>query len=180
MSQLDTREFRRTIGLFATGVTVITAQVGGVAHGMTANSVTSVSLDPLLLLVCIDRRARMCNIINEAGRFAVNILNERQEAISRHFAGRPNDQLDIRFADLAGAPTLPGALAAIACTVDRELDGGDHIIVIGKVDAFVRIDGAEAPLLYFAGRYRQISPEPTDDPTKPYMDFFYHNLIPFE
>jgi flavin reductase (DIM6/NTAB) family NADH-FMN oxidoreductase RutF len=180
MSQPDTREFRGAIGLFATGVTVITAQAGGVAHGMTANSVTSVSLDPLLLLVCIDRRARMCNIIHEAGRFAVNILGERQEAISRHFAGRPNDQLNVTFADLAGVPTLPGALAAIACTVERELDGGDHIIVIGKVDAFIRTNDVEPPLLYFAGRYRQVSPEPTDDSTKPYMDFFYHNLIPFE
>src|SRR3954469_5311693 len=85
--QIDPREFRRVIGLFATGVTVITTRIGDDLHGMTANAFTSLSLDPLLVLVCVDRRARMHPIIQQAGRFAVNILHEGQEAVSRNFAG---------------------------------------------------------------------------------------------
>ena len=177
---LDTREFRRTMGLFATGVTVITTRIGDTVHGMTANSLTSVSLDPLLILVCIDRRARMGDIINEAGRFAINILSEDQELISRHFAGRPDDTLPVIFTELDGVPILSGTLASMVCTIDRVLDGGDHIIVIGQVDSFTRPVSSELPLLYFAGRYRGVRSENQPDPIAPYVDFFYHNLIPFE
>ncbi|MFQ3662836.1 MAG: flavin reductase family protein, partial [Chloroflexaceae bacterium] len=98
---VDQREYRTTMGLFATGVTVITARAGEETRGMTANAVTSVSLDPLLLLVCVDRRARMARVIVEAERFAVNILRADQEALSRHFAGRPDAALEPRFAELA-------------------------------------------------------------------------------
>ena len=87
LASLDTRAFRQTMGLFATGVTVITARMNGSVHGMTANAVTSVSLDPLLVLAAINRRASMSNIIQQAGEFAINILSERQEEVSRHFAG---------------------------------------------------------------------------------------------
>ena len=86
-ASLDTRVFRRTMGLFASGVTVITARVNGSVRGITANSVTSVSLEPLLMQVAINRRAIMCNIIQQAGEFAINILSERQEDLSSHFAG---------------------------------------------------------------------------------------------
>jgi flavin reductase (DIM6/NTAB) family NADH-FMN oxidoreductase RutF len=154
---IDIREYRRTIGLFATGVTVITAGVGEQIHGMTANSLTSVSLDPLLLLVCVDRRARMCAVIHEAGRFAVNILAAEQEPLSRHFAGRAVEGLDIAFDDLNGVPVLSGALATLSCTVSEILEGGDHIIVMGAVEAFERRAEPPPPLLYYSGGYHRIA-----------------------
>lgn len=179
MTIVDPREFRRTVGLFATGVTVITAQAGGDVHGMTANSITSVSLDPLLMLVCVDRRANMYTIITEAGRFAINILGEHQEAVSRHFAGRPGDQ-PIAFAQLDGVPILYGTLATIACTTDQVLDGGDHIIVIGRVDAISQAAQVRPPLLYFGGRYHHLAGDVTDAGADAEGDFFYQNVIPFE
>ena len=88
MPEIDPRAYRDTIGLFATGVTVVTARLGDTVHGMTANAVSSVSLDPTLLLVCVDRRARMHDLLQQAGAFVVNILAEDQEALSGHFTGR--------------------------------------------------------------------------------------------
>lgn len=154
---IDQRDYRTTIGLFATGVTVITARAGDDTRGMTANAVTSVSLDPLLLLVCIDRRARMAGAVVEAGRFAVNILRADQEPISRHFAGSPQPDVAPAMVDLAGAPVLAESMAALVCAVERVLDGGDHLIVIGRVEALRRDDEAAEPLLYFRGRYRGLA-----------------------
>jgi flavin reductase (DIM6/NTAB) family NADH-FMN oxidoreductase RutF len=155
--ELDTLAFRRTIGLFATGVTVITTCVGDVIHGMTANAVSSVSLDPLLLLVCIDRRARMCGLVQQAGGFAVNVLSDRQADLSRHFAGSkggPEPPTLVFERDPAGgAPYIHGCLAAIRCRVESVLDGGDHIVVLGRVVHF-QPGPAREPLLFFGGRYR--------------------------
>ncbi len=150
---IEQRAYRNTMGLFATGVTVITVDAGDTIHGMTANSLTSVSLDPLLLLVCVDRRARMANIIVEAGRFGVSILRADQEPISRHFAGRPDPELALSFTHLAGAPVLASSMAALACRVERVLDGGDHLIVLGQVEALHSDPDPVSPLLYFKGQY---------------------------
>ncbi len=154
---IDPREYRATMGLFATGVTVITASDGAQIRGMTANSLTSVSLDPLLLLVCVDRKARMAPVISAAPRFAVNILRAEQEAIARHFAGRPQANLTVSFTELAGAPVLADTLATLVCVRDRILDGGDHLIVLGQVIALRRSSETGDPLLYFAGSYRQLA-----------------------
>ncbi len=154
--EIDPRAFRRTMGLFATGVTVITARVGDTIHGMTANAVTSVSLDPLLVLFCVDNRARMSHVIDEAGRFAINILSEEQQALSGHFAGRAAADLTVTFAETDGVPTLPGNLATLVCTVDRTYDGGDHRVVFGRVDALAGAADDARPLLYYAGGYRQL------------------------
>lgn len=154
---VDQREYRTTMGLFATGVTVITARAGAETRGMTANSVTSVSLEPLLLLVCVDRRARMAPLIIEAQRFAVNILRADQEALSRHFAGRPDAALEPRFNDLAGTPVLEDSMAALVCAIERVLDGGDHLIVIGRVEALRRADERAAPLIYYRGAYCRLA-----------------------
>jgi flavin reductase (DIM6/NTAB) family NADH-FMN oxidoreductase RutF len=153
---IDTRDFRRTMGLFATGVTVITVRVDDIIHGMTANAVTSVSLDPLLVLFCVDNRARMAQIITEAGRFAINILSQRQEQLSGHFSGRPVEDLEISFVDVDGVPTLCDNLATLICTVDRIYDGGDHRVIFGRIDALTRGENDLAPLLYYAGSYRQL------------------------
>lgn len=155
---IDPRAYRNTMGLFATGVTVITVDADATVHGMTANSLTSVSLDPLLLLVCIDRRARMANIIVEAGWFGVSILRADQEPLSRHFAGRPNPELAVPYARLAGAPVLAESMGALACRVERILDGGDHLIVIGAVAELrsAATDDSGDPLVYFKGEYRRL------------------------
>jgi flavin reductase (DIM6/NTAB) family NADH-FMN oxidoreductase RutF len=176
---IDRLEYRRAIGAFATGVTVITTRRGEEIHGMTANSLTSVSLDPLLLLICVDRRARMAGLLMEGARFAVNMLSDRQEAISRHFAGRPQPDIQISFADLDGVPAIPETLSTLACTVEQVHDGGDHTIVVGRVDALTRAPIDLPPLLYFAGRYRQLAPDMHPAAPGAEEDFFYHNIISF-
>lgn len=167
--QIDPREFRRVIGLFGTGVTVITTRIGDDVHGMTANAFTSLSLDPLLVLVCVDRRARMHPLIQQAGRFAVNILHEGQEAISRNFAGQPEGSIadTLRFSTDDGAPLILGCLASVRCDVHEVLDGGDHAIVIGRVTEMIRGDVGAHPLIYFAGTYRRLLVEPERGHTAP-------------
>jgi flavin reductase (DIM6/NTAB) family NADH-FMN oxidoreductase RutF len=155
---IDERAYRSTIGLFATGVTVVSAEAGGEIHGMTANSVTSVSLDPLLLLVCVDRKARMAGAITEAGRFGVSILRDSEEAISRHFAGQPGPEVRPTFAALGTSQRLESCMAAVACVTERVLDGGDHLIVLARVEALWAAEAPGDPLLYFGGRYRRIAP----------------------
>ncbi len=153
---LDTRLFRGTMGLLATGVTVIMTRLNGSVHGMTANSVTSVSLEPLLMQVAIDRRASMCNTIQRAGEFVINILNERQEELSRYFGGAkigpPPASLRFESDPDDGAPYILDALATLHCRVERVFDAGDHVIVLGRVVHFH--DGPPAsPLVYFGDRY---------------------------
>lgn len=163
---VDSRQFRQALGCFASGVTVVTAldAAAGQAVGMTASAFTSLSLDPPLVLVCVQKAGQTWNTLDAAGRFAVNILAEDQAAVSNRFAGRAKDDSD-RFADLdtrpaphSGAPWLVGAIARIDCAVHAVHDGGDHSIFVGEVLA---IDVAAdrdplLPLLYFAGRYRAI------------------------
>lgn len=163
---VDPRSYRDTMGMFATGVTVLTARAGAVTRGMTANSVTSVSLDPLLLLVCVDRRAGMAAVIGEAERFAVNILRADQQDVSQHFAGRPGPGPEPALAELAGAPVLADSMATVVCAVERVLDGGDHLIVLGRVEALRQAERPGEPLLYYRGRYRQIAAEPAVAPLR--------------
>jgi flavin reductase (DIM6/NTAB) family NADH-FMN oxidoreductase RutF len=178
MTTIDPREFRNTIGLFATGVTVVTAEADGDIHGMTANSVTSVSLDPPLVLVCVDRRAHMCGVITRAGRFAINILGAHQEAVSQHFAGQPGN-MPIPFSRLDGVPALHGTLATLVCTVHEVLEGGDHIIVLGRVDATARAPQMRPPLLYYAGRYERLEEDqPGAAPSN--GSCFQQKIIPFD
>lgn len=156
--QIDPREFRRVAGLFATGITVITTRTGDDIHGMTANAFTTLSLNPLLVIVCVDRRARMHPIIQASGAFAVNFLHEGQEAISRNFAGQPQEQIEdiLHFSEEGGAPVILGCLASLRCAVHQVLDGGDHAIVIGRVTHLIKGDVGAHPLIYFAGGYRRL------------------------
>lgn len=156
----DPRHYRRVIGLFATGVTVIVTQVGDECHGMTANAVTSLSLDPLLLIVCVDKRARMAKLLEPGEAFTVNILREDQETLSRYFAGGARQGMprpDFDFAAWHGAPRLADCLAALACRVDRVLEGGDHWVVIGRVVDMHEGGPPLRPLLFFGGAYGQLS-----------------------
>jgi len=154
-------EFRKAMGSFATGVTVITVDYEGEVHGMTANAFASVSLDPMLVLVCVDHKARTHTHLHARKRFGVNVLAENQRAVSEYYAD-PNP--DHRYAEREakarfdrtqhGTPVLHGALAYLECRLHTAQDAGDHTIFIAEVeDVVVR---AGDPLLYFRSEYRKI------------------------
>ena len=154
-------EFRKAMASFATGVTVITVDHEGEVHGMTANAFASVSLDPMLVLVCVDHKARTHTHLHARKRFGVNVLAENQRAVSEYYAD-PNP--DHRYAEREakarfdrtqhGTPVLHGALAYLECRLHTAQDAGDHTIFIAEVeDVVVR---AGDPLLYFRSEYRKI------------------------
>ena len=164
--QVEQRAYRDTIGLFASGVTIITTRLGEVIHGMTANAVSSVSLDPTLLLVCVDRRAHLHDLIQQASNFAVNILAADQAALADHFAGRIRGETtppSLRFRygnddnDDGGVPTIEGCLTALRCTVEANYPGGDHTILVGRVTELRAGDPAAQPLIWFGGSYRRLT-----------------------
>ena len=154
----DSDSFRNVLGHFATGVTVVTAMDGDEPVGMAANSFTSVSLDPPLVLFCAAKSSTTWPRIQGAKRFAANILDEHQEDISRLFAARGVD----RFAQIAwrpgagGSPVLDRVHAYVDCETEAEYEAGDHIIVVGRVlELGLRADAG--PLLFYRGTYRRMS-----------------------
>ena len=154
-------EFRKAMGRFATGVTVVTTGVDGEVHGMTANAVTSVSLEPMMILLCADKSADSHDILSRAGVFALNILSEDQQEISNRFADKDGtdahglDGVPYRIGE-TGAPILEGTLAYVDCRTVSEQDAGDHTIFIGEVvDAGFEDDGS--PLLFFGGQYGRMA-----------------------
>ena len=156
---LDAASFRRVMGLFATGVGLVTAQAGTRMHGMTANAITSVSLDPLLVLVCVGKQARLVPLLRETGCFALNFLTREQELVARHFAGQAYDGAppEIHFEPWQGGPRLQGSLATVGCRVEQIVDAGDHWVVIGRVVALAEGASEAEPLLYYRGRYRRLA-----------------------
>lgn len=147
------------MGRFATGVTVVTARVGETLHGMTASAVASLSLDPPLVLVAVDKKAAMHSALSASGWFALNILSEEQESLSRRFAAPgPKEFSDLSLADsLRGAPVLAGTLGHVECRLAEILPGGDHDIFIGEIVAGSHSEGR--PLLYYAGKYAMLAAE---------------------
>ena len=157
-SQLAPEVFRRACALWATGIAVVTVMDGeGLPHGMTANSFTSVSLDPPLVLVCIDRRAALLPHLQCSRSVAINILGEEQEELSSRFARKSED----RFENLDwkpgpfGAPILAGTLAVLEGKITEFIEAGDHRIIIAEVSRAEGRDGR--PLLYFASGYQALS-----------------------
>ena len=147
-------EFRQLLGRFATGVTVVTALDGaGRPHGMTANSLSSISLEPPLVLVSIEKIAVLHPVITAASHFVVNILADQQEALSRRFARKEDDRFDgIGYTLTADkVPVLDGVLAHIECERWAMHEAGDHTIVIGRVTGGAVREGR--PLGYFRGGY---------------------------
>jgi flavin reductase (DIM6/NTAB) family NADH-FMN oxidoreductase RutF len=150
--------FRRVMGSFPTGIAVLTAErEAGQVHGMTANSLTSVSLDPLLILVCVDQNAHLLAYLKAQRRFGVNILRDTQQKISEHFARPPQDpveeeRLGVRFRWTAtGIPLLEDALAHLACNIVAQYMSGDHTIFIGEVES-LELKAGE-PLVHYRGKY---------------------------
>jgi flavin reductase (DIM6/NTAB) family NADH-FMN oxidoreductase RutF len=152
-------DFRRVLGHFASGVTVITTwDADGRPTGFTANAFTSVSLEPPLILVCVDRCANSYPALRGSGRFAVNILSVEQEAVSRRFASTEPDKFETvsyRPGPL-GLPLLAEALAYLECRTVHTYPGGDHTIFVGEVETASAREGE--PLLYFRGRYGRLAP----------------------
>lgn len=171
----DPLALRQAFGTFVTGVTVVT--VGGLTpHGMTANSFTAVSLDPPLVLVCVDRTAIMHGRLAETGSFAVSVLAADQEKVARYFADRRRpmggaqfDAVTWRPGRCTGAPLISGALAHFECALWRSYDGGDHTIVLGGLlSAERRSEEAalreETALLFVSGQFRRVTQVRGDRP----------------
>jgi flavin reductase (DIM6/NTAB) family NADH-FMN oxidoreductase RutF len=161
---LSAAEFREAMGCFATGVTIVTVDLDGEVHGMTANAFASVSVDPLLLLVCVDRNARTHAHLHAKKRFGINILAEHQRRISKYYAlpeythERAEEEAGARFDRTGhGTPVLRGALAYLECKLRSTQEAGDHTIFIAEVEEVVVRQGE--PLLFFRGKYRKIGEE---------------------
>ena len=153
----DSRKQRKIMGHFATGVTVVTTGGEAGSHGLTANAVASLSLEPPLVLVAVDKRAATLDFLTKNRCFAVNILRREQEHLSRHFAAPgPKDFSSLSLTTATtGAPILADCLAFLDCRVREILPGGDHEIFVGEIVAG-EYQGGD-PLLYFAGRYRRLA-----------------------
>jgi flavin reductase (DIM6/NTAB) family NADH-FMN oxidoreductase RutF len=155
----DVEAFRGAMAQLASGVSVVTMQVGGEDHGFTATSVTSLSLAPMLVLVCVMRDQRCHALIERAGHFAVNVLESSQTDLGMRFA---DPLVNDRFAGVAvsrgrtGAPLLPGTLAWLDCVIRHVLPGGDHSIVVGEVLGAASRDGT--PLVYYCRQWGTFRP----------------------
>ena len=157
MEKVDIAHFCRTCARFPTGVTILTVLDGQSApHGMTASSFTSVSLDPPLVLVCVDHRATVIEHLRSCEYFAINILSEEQHTLSERFARRGEDRFDgvAWNPGYQGLPLIPGALASFECAVHRMVDAGDHAILIGEVLNAEPCEGR--PLVYFGSGYHKL------------------------
>lgn len=159
---LSAAEFRNAMSSFATGVTIITVENGGKVHGMTANAFASVSLDPLLVLVCVDNRTLTHDLLHEKQRFGINVLAADQQRISHYYSDPARSYADAEekagahFDRTAhGTPTLHGALAYLECRLHSAQEAGDHTIFVAQVEQAVVRQGA--PLLFFRGSYCQVS-----------------------
>ena len=152
----DPAAFRSVMGRFATGVTVVTAVGPDGPVGMTANAVTSLSLDPLLLLVCFDRDARTLPIVEQTRRFGVNVLADDGAELAERFASKHEGKFDEVLHEVDdGVPVLGGAIAWVACDLAELLPGGDHVIGIGAVTAASEREGE--PLLWYRGGYGRLA-----------------------
>jgi len=158
MTAVDAPLFRQLLGRFATGVTVLTARdAAGQPVGMTASSVAAVSLEPPLLLVSVDRKSVMHDVLGQASRFVVNVLAADQEALSRRFAGVEERRFDgVGFRESRqGLPILEGVLAHIECVRQTAVPAGDHTVYLGLVTGGAVAD--RRPLLYYRGGYANLA-----------------------
>lgn len=160
MSEPTDLEYRRTVSWFLTGVSVMTSLTAeGLPHGMTANAVTSVSLEPLLVLVCVGRDTGMADVVQQGRVFALSILAADQRPLSEHFSsddrGLGLEEFDgiATHAGVTGAPLLDGAVAWLDCEVHDVLPGGDHVLVLGRVVHTAIAEGADDALIYTPDGY---------------------------
>ncbi|MBO0856844.1 MAG: flavin reductase family protein [Nocardia sp.] len=167
--EIDGRRFRNVLGQFCTGITVITTfgepdgDAPAAPIGFACQSFAALSLDPPLVLFCPSKGSRSWAAIERNGRFCANILAEEQQPVCARFGSREADKfagIDWHTSEL-GLPVLDGALATIQCTVDSVVDGGDHYMVIGRVQDLSESTDADRPLLFYRGQYTAIEPDKT-------------------
>ena len=153
------KAYRDAIGLFATGVTVLIIEHAGEIRCMTANAVSSVSLEPVQLLVCPSKQASFSELLDNDAMFTVNVLGIHQERLSNYFAGAKDEysnreqHYDYLFSESITVPRLKDCIASFACKISQKFDGGDHWIVVGEVLELYKTDNVSEPLLYFGGKY---------------------------
>ena len=158
----DPRTFRTVLGQFCTGITIVTTVDEDTPVGFACQSFAALSLDPPLVLFCPSKNSRSWAAIERSGRFAVNVLGEDQQDTCARFGSREPD----KFAGVGwspsplGSPILDGSLAHVDCTTETVHDGGDHVIVVGRVHSLGEING-ERPLLFYRGQYTGIEPDKT-------------------
>ncbi len=154
MEVVTPESFKLALRRFASGVTIVTVRSGELTHGMTASSFASASLEPPLIVVCLDKTSQTLQLLRDAGAFAVNVLADGQEELARTFSSRGPKPLEgySSAASPCGAPLLDGALAWLDCLTHAIVEAGDHDIVLGRVQAAEL--GAGAPLIYYDGDYR--------------------------
>ncbi len=163
--QITPNVFRQVMGSFATGVTVVTTVTPDGVYGMTANAVSSVSLEPMMVLVCVDRKASTHGFIQRSRVFAINILAEDQKDLSVMFASK-EDLPERAFASIpyttavTGSPIIPGCLAYLDCQVVGEYPGGDHTIFLAQVKWGEVLNEKSPPLIFFRSRYARLQQEP--------------------
>jgi flavin reductase (DIM6/NTAB) family NADH-FMN oxidoreductase RutF len=154
----NARDFRDAVGAFATGINVITTRNEENGYGLTANAFSSVSLDPPLVLICVGTTSQGCQVIQDIGAFAVNVLSAEQEPLSRYFASKDRPRGRDAFRDvphseaITGCPLLHGAVAQLDCRLHAAHEAGDHMIFIGAVVA-LNIDPEAKPLVFHGGAY---------------------------
>jgi flavin reductase (DIM6/NTAB) family NADH-FMN oxidoreductase RutF len=155
---IDQTTFRRVLGHFATGITIVTGLTADKTPvGLTVNAFTSLSLSPPLVLFCLDKRTASIDAFNKGNGFALNMLNEDQQELSIIFSTKVEDRfskVDHVFWD-TGVPILNGCIANLECVIDSVHEGGDHLIIVGQVKRLHQSDSG-SPLLYFNGNYAQI------------------------
>jgi flavin reductase (DIM6/NTAB) family NADH-FMN oxidoreductase RutF len=156
-AKLEPHVFRRTMGAFATGVTVITVDAGGATHAMTANAFMSGSLEPPLCVVSIAKRAHTHAMLRQAGRFGVNILGADQQDLALFFAGKKSLDVDARFQRIDDTPLLQDCAARIAARVSAECDCGDHTLFVGAIHHLDAND--RPPLVYHRGAFGALAPK---------------------
>jgi flavin reductase (DIM6/NTAB) family NADH-FMN oxidoreductase RutF len=169
----DDLVFRAALGRFATGVIVLSTGPRPRPHAMTANAFMSGSLEPPLVVVSVGKKARMHGRLGTARRFGISILDQAQEAASRHFAGQAVAGFTPAFAQLAGVPVLADAAVVIAARVKHRYGCGDHTLYVGEVERLL-VKEAAPPLLFYGGRYETLEPsrEPSGRIAEPYPSFF--------
>ncbi len=150
---MDIKNFRHCLGHFATGVTIITSETESGTHGFTVNSFTSISLDPMLVLISVDRKTKAIDVLQK-NNFIVNILRDDQQETAMHFAGRTMEQQPFKWEKGGLGNRIKDSLAYIECEPWETYDGGDHVIFLGEVKHFEHSNGN--PLAYYGGRFSEV------------------------
>ena len=152
---IDSKLFRSTMGLFATGVTVISYVADGAAVGMTANAFMSVSMSPPLVLVSVRKQSRFNDVVQVGTCYGVSFLSENQQAISAHFGGKRDEILAVPFVFNGPTPLIEGSLAHIVARTTAIHEAGDHLLYVAQIE-FLQLGEQRKPLVFFSGKYKQV------------------------